>query len=103
MRVTTWNVNGLRATLRKGFEDHLARVRPDVLLFQRCRSSCRCLGPRRTAGTYTGHPAKKKGYTGVAVWSRKPMRVLGTWLGDDDDDPEGERNICKLADGFRHR
>ena len=38
MRITTWNVNGLRAALRKGFARHVRRVRPDVLLLQEIRA-----------------------------------------------------------------
>ena len=37
MRVTTWNVNGLRAALRKGFAEHLSTIAPDVLLLQEIR------------------------------------------------------------------
>lgn len=92
MRITTWNVNGLRAALRKGFEEHLDRVQPDVLLFQEVRALPDQLPIPWAApdGWHVHwHPAQKKGYAGVAVWSRQPMKVLGTGLSDDDDDPEG--------------
>lgn len=103
MRITTWNVNGLRAALRKGFEEHLARVRPDVLLFQEVRALPDQLPMPWAApdGWHVHwHPAQKKGYAGVAVWSRKPMSVLGTGLDDDDDDPEG-RVLRVKVDGVR--
>ncbi len=92
MRITTWNVNGLRAALRKGFDEHIARVDPDVLLFQEVRALPEQLPMPWAApdGWHVHwHPAQKKGYAGVAVWSRKPIKVLGTGLDSDDEDAEG--------------
>lgn len=91
MRITTWNVNGLRAALRKGFADHLARINPDVLLLQEIRAT-----PDQLPGLWADpdgwhvvwHPAERKGYAGVAIWSRRPMKILGVGL-DGEDDPEG--------------
>lgn len=90
MRITTWNVNGMRAAIRKGIADHLERINPDVLLLQEVRALPEQLpeGWAAPEGWHVHwHPAEKKGYAGTAVWSRKPMKVLGTGL--DGDDPEG--------------
>lgn len=103
MRITTWNVNGMRAALRKGFEDHLARVSPDVLLLQEVRATPEQLptGWAAPEGWYVHwHPAQKKGYAGVSVWSRNPMKVLGTGLSDDDEDHEG-RVLRVKVDGVQ--
>ena len=37
MRILTWNVNGLRAALRKGYESHIARLDPDACMLQEIR------------------------------------------------------------------
>lgn len=90
MRITTWNVNGLRAALRKGFADYLETIRPDVLLLQEIRVTPDQLPEEwsKPAGWHVWwHPAERKGYSGVAVWSREPFKVLGT--GIDRHDPEG--------------
>lgn len=103
MRITTWNVNGMRAALRKGFAGHLARVSPDVLLLQEVRAMPEQLpaGWSAPAGWHVHwHPARKKGYAGVSVWSRRPMKVLGTGLNDDDEDHEG-RVLRVKVDGVR--
>jgi exodeoxyribonuclease-3 len=103
MRITTWNVNGMRAALRKGFEDHLARVKPDVLLLQEVRAMPEQLpaGWAAPGGWHVHwHPAQKKGYAGVSVWSRRPMKVLGTGLSDDDADHEG-RVLRVKVDGVQ--
>lgn len=80
MRVTTWNVNGLRAALRKGFAEEIERIAPDVLLLQEVRAFPEQLpdgwGEDGTHGwTKHFHPAEKPGYAGVAVWTRGPSEV----------------------------
>ena len=80
MRITTWNVNGLRAALRKGFAEEIERIAPDVLLLQEVRAFPEQLpdgwGEDGTHGwTKHFHPAEKPGYAGVAVWTRGPSAV----------------------------
>ena len=90
MRITTWNVNGLRAALRKGFAQHVERIAPDVLLLQEVRALPEQLpnewiNPRGWHVHW--HPAERKGYSGVAIWSRHRFEVLGA--GIHETDPEG--------------
>ena len=80
MRVCTWNVNGLRAALRKGFAEELDRLAPDVLLLQEIRAFPEQLpdgwGENGTHGWIKHfHPALKPGYAGVAIWTRGPSAV----------------------------
>ena len=91
MRITTWNVNGLRAAIRKGFGDHLAQIAPDVLMLQEIRSLPEQLPElwQAPVGWHVHwHPAKKKGYSGTAILSRFPFKVLGTGI-DGGRDPDG--------------
>jgi len=90
MRITTWNVNGLRAALRKGFSGQLDKLRPDVLLLQETRAMPEQLPPqwREPAGWHVHwNPADKRGYSGTAIWSRKPFKIIGN--GMNGSDPEG--------------
>ena len=90
-KLTTWNVNGLRAALRKGFPDFIARHDPDVLLLQEVRALPEQLPKpwRAPEGWHTTwHPAQKKGYSGVATLTRPPHRVIGRGL-PGEEDPEG--------------
>lgn len=92
MRITTWNVNGLRAALRKGFADHIERIAPDVLLLQEIR-----VLPDQLPAEWVNpdgwhvhwHPAERKGYAGTAIWSREPFEFLGTGIKGDSKDLEG--------------
>lgn len=101
MRVTTWNVNGLRAALRKGFADHLAQLAPDVVLLQEVRSLPEQLPEawQDPVGWHVHwHPAKKKGYAGTAILSRFPMKIVSTGL-DQQEDQEG-RVVHALIEGI---
>jgi len=90
MRITTWNVNGLRAAIKKGFPEIIERISPDVLLLQEIRVLPEQL-PTEWAEPEGWHvhwnPAERKGYSGTAIWSREPFKLLGT--GFNADDPEG--------------
>ena len=92
MRIVTLNVNGLRSAERKGFVRWLARAEPwDVVCAQEikcdeCDVPRTLVAPRRSVSTFL--PAKKKGYAGVAVWSKVPHRA-STGFGHTEFDDEG--------------
>lgn len=99
MRITTWNVNGLRAALKKGFSDCVARLAPDVLMLQEVRALPEQLPEewRDPVGWETiWHPAEKKGYAGTAILSRLPMTIVGRGI-DGDEDPEGRLLHAKVG------
>ena len=92
MRIITLNVNGLRAAERKGLSRWLARAEPwDVVCVQeiKCHEADvpRALrAPRRAHATF--HPAERKGYSGVAVYSKLP-HVASAGFGTAEFDREG--------------
>lgn len=91
MRVITANVNGIRAAERKGFFDWLAVQDADVVCIQETKAQEFQLEADvfRPDGYHCYYlDAEKKGYSGVAIFSRvKPTRVL-RGLGWDEFDPE---------------
>ncbi len=88
MRITTWNVNGLRSALSKNLKPHVRAIGPDVLLLQEVRALPEQLPFRKPRGfTPHWHPARRLGYSGVAVWTRGPSVRVGTGCGAED--PEG--------------
>jgi exodeoxyribonuclease-3 len=92
MRVITINVNGIRSAASKGFFQWMARQQADVVCLQETRSQVhqlqdRVFWPRGWHAYY--HDAERKGYSGVAIYSRrKPDQVI-TGLGWPDMDAEG--------------
>lgn len=92
MRVVTINVNGIRSAARKGFYQWMHRQRADVFCLQETRAQVHQLQdgvfwPRNYHAFF--HDAEKKGYSGVAMYSRhKPDKIIAG-LGWPDVDAEG--------------
>lgn len=92
LRFVSWNVNGIRAIEKKGFIDILKAFDADVIGLQETKAQPDQLSEKlmNIAG-YSSfwHSAEKKGYSGVAFYSRiKPINVL-TGIGDPEFDSEG--------------
>ena len=99
MRLVTWNVNGLRACLGKGFLDFAAAADADVICLQETK-----LQPHQIALELPGYQlywnsAEKKGYSGTAVFTRVAPLEVAYGMGLDQHDHEG-RLITAEFDGF---
>ena len=74
MNIYSWNVNGIRSALKKGFEEWFASTAPDILCIQEVRAEEDQVPDtlRNPEGyfTYWNACKRKKGYSGVAVYSR---------------------------------
>ncbi|CAM5212376.1 Exodeoxyribonuclease-3 OS=Castellaniella defragrans OX=75697 GN=HNR28_002727 PE=3 SV=1 [Castellaniella defragrans] len=92
LRITTLNLNGIRSAFRKGLADWLAQTRPDMVCLQEIKIQDADLGEemRHPAG-YTGtfHPAEKKGYSGVGLYTRTPADSITIGMGNAEFDAEG--------------
>ena len=92
MRIVTLNVNGIRSAGRKGLVRWLRRVEPwDVVCLQEIKAHVddvpkALAAPRRSHAGF--HTAARKGYSGVALYSKKPA-VLRTGFGSTEFDAEG--------------
>ena len=78
VKLISWNVNGLRAVLRKNFLDYLANEKPDILCLQETKA-----GPddveQLWPATYTTYwnTAQKKGYSGTAIFTKtRPLAIV---------------------------
>lgn len=81
MRIISWNVNGLRALHRKGGWQWLFDNSPDIICLQETKAEIGQLPDEVKSPcnyfSYFSWPKKKKGYSGVALYSKaKPKRVL---------------------------
>ena len=97
MRVLSWNVNGLRACARKGFLRWLGASGADFVALQEVRALPDDLGPRLCAPPgFHAHfaPAERRGYSGVAVLSRRPPDRVETSLLLPEFDREGRLLIA---------
>ena len=100
MRIVSWNVNGLRACVRKGFLDFLEASDADVVGIQELRALPSQLAPevRSPPSWHTVFvPAERKGYSGVALFSREPPTRVEARLGIDEYDVEGRLLIASFG------
>lgn len=92
MRVLSWNVNGIRACVRRGFAGFLDRSGADVLGVQEVRALCEEIPPeaRTPEGWHAVFsPAERRGYSGVGLYSRREPERIETSLDEPRFDVEG--------------
>jgi exodeoxyribonuclease-3 len=91
MRLLSWNVNGLRAVLGKGFGDFVTAERPDILCLQETKARPEQVGlPAELAGYRAfWNSAQKPGYSGVAVFTRDEPLSAHCGFGIEEHDAEG--------------
>lgn len=92
MKIITYNVNGLRAAVSKGLPEWLAKEQPDVLCLQETKlqpeqypaEALDALGYRHYL-----HSARKKGYSGVAILTKREPDHVEYGMGMEEYDSEG--------------
>lgn len=92
MLLYSWNVNGFRAVLGKGFPDWFNKTSPDILCLQETKLQEQNLDPAiRNLPGYTSYwsYAEKKGYSGVATYCKNPPIAVRHGIGLDIFDNEG--------------
>lgn len=94
MRIISFNANGIRAAARKGFFDWLKTVDADVVCIQETKAQTHQLEadpdtffPEGYTCEY--HDAIKKGYSGVALYCKKPPQAIRQGFGWEPFDQEG--------------
>lgn len=100
LRIIGWNVNGLRACVKKGFLEFLEASDADVLCLQEVRALPEQLEPhvRSPDGWHASFAAaERKGYSGVAVFSKVPPDRVEAALGIDEYDVEGRLLIAHFG------
>ena len=103
IKFISWNVNGLRAVEKKGFVEVVEGSGADIFAVQETR-----VWPEQLSDELKNIPgyssyfakAKKKGYSGVAVYTRKKPLSVTTGIGVDQFDDEGRVLTLEFADFF---
>jgi len=100
VRILSWNVNGLRACERQGFSRFLARCRADVVGLQEVRAHPEQLPDHlRAPRGWHAHvvAATRAGYSGVALYARRPPERVQTSLGEERFDAEGRLQLARFG------
>ena len=101
VKLISWNVNGLRAVLRKNFLEYLEEEAPDILCLQETKA-----GPddveQLWPASYTTYwnTAEKKGYSGTAIFTKTRPLELKQGIGHGEHDREGRVLTAEYPDYF---
>ncbi|MEI7689711.1 MAG: exodeoxyribonuclease III [Candidatus Saccharibacteria bacterium] len=105
MKLYSWNVNGIRATIKKGaFGSFIADCQPDILCMQETKAKQGQAEIDLPDYTEYWHDAKRPGYSGTAIFSKtKPLSVINGFVdgiadkynlaGDSYGDPTAEGRV----------
>jgi exodeoxyribonuclease-3 len=101
MKIVSWNVNGYRAILGKGFQNWFQKVNADVIGLQEVKAHRDAVDPKMLQ--YEGydvywHAAKKPGYSGTALFSRVKPLAYREGIGEAKFDDEGRIQILEFED-----
>jgi len=89
MKFISWNVNGLRAIYKKGFEDFFEKINADIFCIQETKMQEGQLDVNFEGYNKYFNSAIRKGYSGTAIFSKiKPINVT-YGIGIEEHDGEG--------------
>lgn len=102
MKLITWNVNGIRAAYKKGLVEFIERENPDIFCVQETKATPEQCEPIlvNAAGrvSHWSSSIKKKGYSGVATFSKTEPKKVTKGIGIPDYDDEGRIVITEHGD-----
>lgn len=100
MRLISWNVNGIRAVIKKGFLDFLKKAKPDILALQEIKIGD--LARAKEVFDFPGYAeywnsAERPGYSGTAVLVQEGLPApIKTWSGIGEKEFDGEGRVQTL-------
>lgn len=100
MKLISWNVNGLRACMNKGFMDFLKEENPDIICLQETKM-------QREQATFEfpdyeeyWNSAERKGYSGTAIFSKEKPVSVSYGMGIEEHDNEGRVITAEYKDFY---
>ena len=101
MKIISWNVNGIRAVIKKGFYDFIDEYKPDILCLQETKARPEQVDIKLNQYPYQfWNSAEKKGYSGTAIFSKKKPLSVKNNIGIDKHDNEGRVIAVEFEDYF---
>ncbi|UDM80584.1 exodeoxyribonuclease III [Vagococcus fluvialis] len=100
MKLISWNVNGLRAVVKKGFEDIFAEIDADVFCLQETKLQEGQIDLELEGYHQYWNYAVKKGYSGTAIFSKKEALSVKYGIGIEEHDQEGRVITVEYEDFY---
>ena len=89
MRLISWNVNGIRACVNKGFKDFFKTIDADIFCIQETKCQEGQIELEFPGYTSYWNSAEKKGYSGTAIFTKKEPISVSYGIGKEEHDKEG--------------
>ena len=103
MKIISWNVNGIRAIVKKEFFESIASLDPDILCLQESKAQDseieKALSEVDHFKLYS-NSADKKGYSGTVLLSKEEPKAVVNDMGVEEHDLEGRVICAEYADFF---
>lgn len=99
MKIISWNVNGIRACLTKGFAEFFKEINADIFCIQETKCQPEQIELEYKGYTSYWNSAEKKGYSGTAIFTKIKPKEVKYGIGIEEHDKEG-RVITLEFDNF---
>lgn len=100
MKLISWNVNGLRACMKKGFEEYFKEADADIFCVQETKLQEGQIDFQPEGYECYWNYAEKKGYSGTAVFTKKKPLEVVYGIGIDEHDHEGRVITLEYEDFY---
>ena len=100
MKFISWNVNGLRACLQKGWQDFFDRENADFFCLQETKLQAGQIDLALPGYHDYWNYAVKKGYSGTAIFAKKPALSVAYGIGIEEHDTEGRVITLEYEDFY---
>lgn len=100
MKFISWNVNGLRACMNKGFEEFFNETDADIFCIQETKLQESQIDFAPDGYNCYWNYAQKKGYSGTAVFSKKKPLNVSYGMGTEEHDKEGRLITLEFNDFY---
>lgn len=100
MKFISWNVNGLRAVVKKGFVDEFNKLDADIFALQEIKLSEGQLDLELPGYHMYYNYAQRKGYSGTAIFTKEEPLSVKYGIGIEEHDDEGRVITCEFDDFY---
>lgn len=99
-KIVSWNVNGLRAVLKKNFEQYVEQENPDILCLQESKAHQDQVPEILPQYKAIWNSAQKKGYSGTIIFTKQEPFSVQLGLGIEEHDNEGRVITAEYKDYY---
>ena len=100
MKIISWNVNGIRAALKKGFKEYIMGTGAEIICLQEVRATPDQVELELPGYNIYWNAAKKKGYSGTAIASKLEFINVTRGMDDKKHDNEGRVTTAELEEFY---